>query len=536
MSNRCRDRGSLMMSLVAVIVATQTAPAQERVPLPQDFQQRLERLEKLNEMLLRQNEELKRELQALKATTAATAPVVDKSAVQSLVSEYLQQQVAKEKAAAARDSFEVGSDLKLTARWNHGVWLETADKAFKGHFGGRVQFDTVWMDAPSHVIYGAGGIGRLDDGAAFRRARLEVDGTFYEVVDFFCEFDFVNTFNVDPSLPVTRNGAADIPAPTDLWAQVTHLPYLGVVRVGNQKPPIGLDHLTSSRFLPFLERSFLFDAFIGGLNNGFVPGIQLINWTESERFTWAVGIFKNNQNVLGWNVGDGEWDVTGRVTWLPLYRDNGRCLIHLGLGYSHRDVDESIYRLRARPLLRNGPGVLHNALANVVIEADNQDVICPEVALQWGQFSMQAEYCVNWFARTRFPAGVEQGTTFFHSAYVQVLYFLTPGDYVTYNTKLGSGPAFARVIPQRPFYWVRGPGHNIFSSGAWQIGARYSWIDLDNKTVQAGTLHDLTLGLNWYLNANIKFQWNLSLAYRDAANDASDGWVRGFGVRMAYDF
>jgi len=39
-------------------------------------------------------------------------------------------------------------------------------------------------------------------------------------------------------------------------------PWVGNVRIGNQKPPISFEHMTSSRFLNFMERSLGFDAFI----------------------------------------------------------------------------------------------------------------------------------------------------------------------------------------------------------------------------------------------------------------------------------
>ena len=39
------------------------------------------------------------------------------------------------------------------------------------------------------------------------------------------------------------------------------MPWIGNLRIGNQKPPISFEHMTSSRFLNFLERSYGFDAF-----------------------------------------------------------------------------------------------------------------------------------------------------------------------------------------------------------------------------------------------------------------------------------
>jgi phosphate-selective porin OprO/OprP len=57
-----------------------------------------------------------------------------------------------------------------------------------------------------------------------------------------------------------------------------------------------------------------------------------------------------------------------------------------------------------------------------------------------------------------------------------------------------------------------------------------------DKGIPGAILHDITLGLNWFLNPNIKFQWNYTATYRDLANSSADGWIHGFGMRMAFDF
>jgi phosphate-selective porin OprO/OprP len=302
------------------------------------------------------------------------------------------------------------------------------------------------------------------------------------------------------------------------------------------KPPISYEHLVSSRFLPFMERSLAFDAFIGGLDNGFKPGFMMFNATEDERATWALGVFKNNTHPFGWNVGDGEWDLTGRVTCTPYYEDNGRHMVHLGLGASHRDLDEGRARFRARTELRNGPSPLHTTLLNVLLAGDDQTIVVPEFAMNWGPWTVQSEYFGVWVNDAVFPVGgANRGTAFFQSAYVQVLYFLT-GEHTPYNKKGGSGAAYTRVVPHSNFFCVRDEfGGSCFSQGAWQIGARYSWIDLNDQGINGGIVNDVTLGLNWYINPNLKFQWNYSISDRDV-NGASDGVVHGFGMRTAFDF
>jgi phosphate-selective porin OprO/OprP len=97
--------------------------------------------------------------------------------------------------------------------------------------------------------------------------------------------------------------------------------------------------------------------------------------------------------------------------------------------------------------------------------------------------------------------------------------------------------ATSRVTPYRNFFWV--PGHgcpNPFSGGAWQVGVRYSYIDLNNGNVNGGQVQDVTFGLNWYLNPNFKVQWNYDWAYRSIPNGTSSGPFQQFGMRFALDF
>jgi len=594
--HRAFQRTVALLSTSAAAFVLAVAPVSAQIPSPpvenEELQGRLERLEKQNKDL----SDSLRELHGLLAKRAATPPRNADALWQgnekempagadldpALVNQILQKSMppadgepgiskqdvegivnnwwsAKEKAKKEADElkkledeargYEVGKDLALKTVWNHGLWAESADKSFRVHVGGRAQFDTIWMDGDRSVEFGSpGGTEQIRDAAAFRRGRLAVEGTFWEVINFNTEFDFTNT----AGSRLDQSTVINTPVPTDLWIEITKLPILGNVRFGNQKPQISFEHLTSSRFLNFLERSFMFDAWIGGLNNGFLPGVQVWNYSRDERMTWSLGVYKNNGTVFGWNVGGGELDCTGRVTWLPVYQHEGRCLVHLGLGASFRDPDEGKFRQRARTMLRNGPPSLHTPLVDTTFNTSNQIVVVPEFAMVWGPFSMVAEYYGTWFSDTayvkngnrnvggfiggdQFPGTGNVGTTFYQGAYVEALYFLT-GEHRPYNKYGGSGAAFTRVIPHRPFYFVPGERGNLFSSGAWQVAARYQWIDLQDKDVPGGTLQDVTLGLNWFLNPNLKFQWNYTITHRNYDGNAADGDVQGAGMRVAWDF
>lgn len=549
--------------VVAICYAQDSPQHTKSSPLPQDTnntsnspdQQTLQQLLRRLELLEQQNRELRENLQRLqqelaspKSPTVTNRPVSPDDTGTSALGLSTSYDISATKKPAAPDPDELKNNpwrlIELhdpspwiRANWQHGLGIQTPDGNFRIHVGGRTQFDTVWITAEDRVEQGPGGIGKPQDAFAFRRARFTIDGKLYRMVEFVCEYDFVNAFDADPLDPAREGDVANTPVPTDLWAQIVDIPILGTVRVGNQKPPISFEHLTSSRWLNFLERSFMFDAFIGGLDNGFRPGVQVFNWSQDETITWALGIFKSNNTVFGWNVGDGEYDVTGRLTWTPIYAEDGRYLIHLGIGASGRDLDNDRYRLRARTMLRNGPAPLHTALSDVRFLGDTMYILVPEFALVWGPWSLVAEYYATWFTDVAFPiaAPVPVGTTFYHGGYVELLYFLT-GEHRPYLRHGGSGAAFNRVIPNRNFIYIDRDGDVIFAPGAWQIGIRYQYIDLVDRNIPGAVLHDITLGLNWFLNPNLKFQWNYTATYRDLAASPADGWIHGFGMRMAFDF
>ena len=419
--------------------------------------------------------------------------------------------------------------VPLQDSWKNGLRFESADKSFSIFVGGRVQFDVVSYLTPRGLRDNISGTNPLDDGVSFRRVRLDMGGTLYQNIEFYTQVDFANGLLLTPNSTRTSNATY----PTDLWVTFKDLPIVGNVRVGNQKPLYSFEHLTSSRFLNFLERSVGFDAFAEGFNNGFEPGVTAFDTYLEKRGTWGVGLFKTTRSPFGWNVGRNEAEVNGRVTYLPVYEDGGRVLVHVGVGGAHRDLDDDQARFRARLDARNSPSSLSPLLADTgLFYGTRQQILIPEFVAVCGPLSVQAEYYASWVhgVNTGTPdQPVPQGTTYFHSAYVEAHYFLT-GEHREYNREAGT---FTRVTPRTPVQWTRA---GFTGWGAWQVAARYSYLDLDSKGVNGGTVHDVTLGLNWFLNPNMKAQWNYFAAHRDAPGTAGDGFIHGFAARLAIDF
>src|SRR5262249_18049401 len=150
-----------------------------------------------------------------------------------------------------------------------------------------------------------------------------------------------------------------------------------------------------------------------------------------------------------------------------------------------------------------------------------QYTLGPELALVLGSFTLQAEWAGQFLTRAVDPAGQPQGTVFFHGGYVQALYFLT-GEHQEYKKREG---VFGRVIPTRNYRLKK--HEECHSLGAWQVGVRFSYLDLNDQGIQGGQIYDWTVGLNWFLNPNMMVQLNYILEHRDAPQGVVQGWISG---------
>ena len=60
---------------------------------------------------------------------------------------------------------------------------------------------------------------------------------------------------------------------------------------------------------------------------------------------------------------------------------------------------------------------------------------------------------------------------------------------------------FGRIVPHENFGSSGG-------CGAWEVAARWPYLHLNDGNINGGLLHDLTVDLDGYLNANTRFQLN----------------------------
>jgi phosphate-selective porin OprO/OprP len=370
------------------------------------------------------------------------------------------------------------------AYWKEGLNLDTLDGNFKLKIGGRLMNDWFWSSEDAGL---KADVGEQEDGVEFRKARLYFEGLIYGDIEYKLEYDFAEG---DAALKDAYLGLTDFP--------------LGKLRMGHFKEPFSLEELTSSKYITFMERA-LPNIFAPSRNTGFM----LHNTASDERITAAIGVFRDTDDQ-GKAVDNGGYNVTGRVTVLPIYKDKGANLLHLGAAYSYRNPDDSIqYQQKPEAHLAD------TFVDTGSLAVDRVDLVGLEAAWVNGPLSLQGEYMMA--NADRLGSGLDVK---FDGYYVQASYFLT-GEHRNYKTSEG---AFSRTKPRKNYSAAGGPG-------AWEIKARYSGLDLSDRDITGGKLNNTTAGVNWYLNPNTRIMWDYVHADKDDVGQADM-----LMMRLQFDF
>lgn len=452
--------------------------------------------------------------------TAASSPSTEQVSSTGLTQEQVET-IVEQRLRLAR--MGAGKDPLLQAFWRNGFVAESEDKAFRLHIGGLLHAETGWWRASDAIMNGPEGIGPLNDGAQFRRARLHILGEMYDTVTWTLEIGFENR------LPQFFNAYAEFP----------RLPYAGTFRIGHFREPFGMDALTSYNNNTFMERGLVQDPFVPFFN----MGAMIYGNLFEERMTYAGGIFRSNSDSFNAaDFGDGNYAYTGRLTFNPWYEE-GAYALHIATAYSYRVLPqlnaagqpvtsggERRVLYASRPEFRlNAP----NFVSTGVLQADHDQRVGTEIGCSVGPFLLQAEYMASFVNDALAPTSTGRDSYFFQGFYLQSSYFLT-GEHRPYVRKEG---VFGVVRPRQNFFLVRGEDRAIeHGIGAWEVAIRYSQVDLNSGNAEGGMLRDLTFGLNWYLNPNCRFLWNYVLIWRDARGNTADGLTQAFGARFQVKF
>lgn len=272
------------------------------------------------------------------------------------------------------------------------------------------------------------------------------------------------------------------------------------IRAGKFKSPFGLERLQSATALAFNER-----AFPTNLAPNREIGVQIfgdILWDTTE---YQIGLFSgmvDNSSGLRDSViysNHSGVDFVARIFSHPFKHSAAPFLQGLGLGmaYSYGTQQGSAQPGDNHLSSFISPGQQQIAAYVRGAFADGiRERIGPQLYYHYGPFGVLGEYTLS---QQNIKFGTVNDKVSNDAFQVQLSWVLFNGD-----------ASFRRIRPHQPLTL-----ENISSLGAVQLVGRYSSLDLDDKAFAHGLFNpdravtkaqDFGIGINWYLNRNIKFQ------------------------------
>ena len=326
------------------------------------------------------------------------------------------------------------------------------------------------------------------DGFDFRRIRPTIEGTVGGIYDFKLTPEFGEA---------KTSSSSSTSGIVDAYIDARFKPYFQV-RAGKFKPYVGLERLQGGADIKFIERSFV--------SNNFLPnrdlGIAVHGDLFADKLTYAIGF--HNGVVDGADAptsqdtnGDKEW--AARLFTTP-FKDADNALAGLGFGLSgtHSNFNGSS-STSLLPSYKN-PSQTTNFFsysANTYASGD-RDRLSPQAYYYYGPFGVIGEYA--WVNQD-----IQNGV---NTANIKNDAWQITGSWLI----TGEDASFKGVKPKRVFDVDNG------TWGAWEIVARFQEANIDDKAFTNATFGDISksaksakawaLGLNWYLNQNVKLATN----------------------------
>jgi phosphate-selective porin OprO/OprP len=369
-----------------------------------------------------------------------------------------------------------------------GFGFSSADSNFVATIHGLIQVDSRTFSQDNHIPG--------NDSILLRRARPIITGTVFH------DFDFNFTPEFGNGTPGAAS-AATTPSIYDAYINYHYSPAFQI-EAGKFKPPVGLEYLQSDANMSFNERSLVTDL-IPGRDLGF----ELHGDISGGVVSYAAGIFngvgdgqKNTSNIGFQN--DREFD--GRLFVQPFKATSITALQNFGVGAGGSWGSSSITNTLGLPNTTGGtqPGFYTDgqqqffAYTNGVVAANTHWRLSPQAYYYYGPLSLLGEYAVS-------DQEVRNGV---RSADLQNTAWEISGGWVL----TGEDATFNGVTPRHNFDPRNG------GWGALQVVARYAELNVDKAAfpffadpkASASGAQAWSVGLNWYLNKNIRVNGSYS--------------------------
>ena len=397
--------------------------------------------------------------------------------------------------------------------------LESPDGNLSAHLGGRLQFDGYVDENDSGSAIGSGAPG-ADEASSFRfrRAWITLTGNVYSF-DYHIDYDFVS-------------GALQ-----RAWFSHGLAPH-GTLYIGQDKPWASMDEIASNADTPFLERNI---TSASGIDSA-------ATYTQGLFYDWhGHGMSGSDSLWLGLSASSlhKESDsadtstqgtaFNGRIAYAPILERNR--WLHLGLSFINANADAGSTTAGANALVasyvygNHFDGNEKLTLTHYSVSSQgarpHSNTLGAELAGAYGPIYVQAEYDDAAFHE----AGEPDDTVTAYS--VTAAYTLT-GETRPY--KVGDA-TYGAITPASSF-------------GAWELALRYdharnegnrgvfTGLALAGAKATLATLDEVsmvTVGLNFYANARVRFMFDYERGTADLGRAGSDS-PSTFGARAQIVF
>lgn len=329
-----------------------------------------------------------------------------------------------------------------------GLCLADHAMAFKLEPEARLHLDYAAHDADAEP---------LDDGDIVRRAIIGLKGKAGEDWTFEAAYELADKGRLRPG----DGKFKDVALSYEGWR-------VGDFTLGQIKLPFSLEELTSSNDSLFIERALPVDAF--------APSRRLGLGFRHQRAAYTVSAMAFGSSIDGDDRGRG---LGARATWVPAQCSTS--VLHLGAAVvverprSKVDFDTTPESRVADEDLVNTGGVE---------DVRRIDRLGLEAAWRSGPLTVQTEWLQAWLRRDAGAPGAR-----LNGGYLAASWLLS-GEVRPYKNG-----RFKGISPSR-------------STGAWELTARLSHIDLDDAGVRGGHERNLTFGLNYHFNEHMRVMFN----------------------------
>jgi phosphate-selective porin OprO/OprP len=370
-----------------------------------------------------------------------------------------------------------------TVAFKNGFKINSGDGKSNFSVNGRIQADYRYFDTPKVSSIGSASNETTADTFDLRRTYLGAKGTFRNWINWEATLDGVN-------------GSALLKY---FWLETAFSDKFKV-RFGQYKMPMGLEQLTSSRFIDMTERDWV-ASMAPSVNKG-----VMVHGVPTPGLTYAVSV--SNGGVMSdagataietSNGADGK-SYNARVTAnIAEFLGNKEAIMHVGGAYGY-DNSLPTWGAGALKFRTNARGTQFFATVSGLYTNPDITRYGLEGIGAYGPVKLQAEYAnMEMSQSTKADRSLD-------AYYVNLSWMLT-GE--TYASSYKNG-VMDRMSPKNDFIGLDSAGY-----GAWELGVRYSNFDASDFAVadQFGTTagnstnkaHSYSAGIKWIVDPNTRF-------------------------------